>query len=71
MKNINPTQTTAWKKLEKHFNEVQQLQLKELFEKDPERASALGERGSRAVHEKFGIEAMAMRMVEVYQSLQR
>ncbi|PKD21435.1 glucose-6-phosphate isomerase [Salegentibacter salinarum] len=40
MKNINPTQTTAWKKLEKHFNEVQQLQLKELFEKDPERASA-------------------------------
>jgi len=40
MKNINPTQTTAWKKLEKHFNEVQQLQLKELFKKDPERASA-------------------------------
>jgi glucose-6-phosphate isomerase len=40
MKNINPTQTTAWKKLEKHFNEVEQLQLKELFEKDPERVSA-------------------------------
>ncbi|MBZ9728229.1 glucose-6-phosphate isomerase [Salegentibacter sp. JZCK2] len=40
MKNINPTQTSAWKKLEKHFNQVQQLQLKELFEKDPERASA-------------------------------
>ncbi len=40
MKNINPTQTIAWKKLEKHFKEVQQLQLKELFEKEPERASA-------------------------------
>ncbi len=39
MKNINPTQTTAWKKLEKHFSDVQQLQLKEQFEKDPERAS--------------------------------
>jgi glucose-6-phosphate isomerase len=39
MKNINPTQTTAWKKLEKHFSDVQQLQLKMQFEKDPERAS--------------------------------
>ncbi|SKB53227.1 glucose-6-phosphate isomerase [Salegentibacter holothuriorum] len=39
MKNINPTQTTAWKKLEKHFSDVQQLQLKEQFKKDPERAS--------------------------------
>ena len=39
MKNINPTQTTAWKKLEKHFSDAQQLQLKEQFEKDPERAS--------------------------------
>ncbi|MDX1426282.1 MAG: glucose-6-phosphate isomerase, partial [Salegentibacter mishustinae] len=39
MKNINPTQTTAWKKLEKHFSDVQQLQLKEQFEKDPERAA--------------------------------
>ncbi|UBZ08301.1 glucose-6-phosphate isomerase [Salegentibacter mishustinae] len=39
MKNINPTHTTAWKKLEKHFSDVQQLQLKEQFEKDPERAS--------------------------------
>ncbi|PRX44445.1 glucose-6-phosphate isomerase [Salegentibacter salegens] len=40
MKSINPTQTTAWKKLEKHFNEVQKLQLKDLFKKDSERASA-------------------------------
>ncbi|OEY73709.1 glucose-6-phosphate isomerase [Salegentibacter salarius] len=39
MKNINPTQTAAWKKLEKHFSDVQQLQLKEQFEKDPDRAS--------------------------------
>ena len=39
MKNINPTQTTAWKKLEKNFSDVQQLQLKEQFEKDSERAS--------------------------------
>ena len=38
MKNINPTQTTAWKKLEKHFSQVEQLQLKELFDKDPDRA---------------------------------
>ncbi|WP_037318704.1 glucose-6-phosphate isomerase [Salegentibacter sp. Hel_I_6] len=39
MKNINPTHTTAWKKLEKHFNEIQEQQLKEQFKKDPERAS--------------------------------
>ena len=39
MKNINPTQTEAWKKLEAHFRETKELQLKEQFEKDPERAS--------------------------------
>ncbi|MDR9458398.1 MAG: glucose-6-phosphate isomerase [Salegentibacter sp.] len=39
MKNINPTQTTAWKKLAEHYKEVKNLEMKELFEKDPGRAS--------------------------------
>ena len=39
MKNINPTQTKAWNKLEEHFDEVQQLQLKDMFKNDSERAS--------------------------------
>ncbi|SFN51818.1 glucose-6-phosphate isomerase [Salegentibacter flavus] len=39
MKNINPTQTTAWKKLAEHYKEVKNLEIKELFEKDPGRAS--------------------------------
>jgi len=39
MKSINPTQTSAWKQLREHFNETQNQQLKDLFEKDPERAS--------------------------------
>lgn len=39
MKNINPTQTTAWKKLAEHYKEVKNLEMKEMFEKDPERAN--------------------------------
>lgn len=38
MKDINPTQTQAWKKLEEHYKEVQNLQMKDLFAEDPERA---------------------------------
>ena len=41
MKNINPTQTEAWKKLTQHFNTAQDFRLKELFREDPERGSEL------------------------------
>ncbi|WP_064601703.1 glucose-6-phosphate isomerase [Photobacterium sp. J15] len=37
LKNINPTQTPAWKALTAHFEEAQDLQLSELFAKDSER----------------------------------
>jgi len=39
VKNINPTQTTAWKKLAEHYKEMKNLEMKELFEKDPDRSS--------------------------------
>ncbi|HEY9185004.1 MAG TPA: glucose-6-phosphate isomerase, partial [Salegentibacter sp.] len=39
MKNINPTQTTAWKKLTEHYKEVKDLEMKELFKEDSDRAS--------------------------------
>lgn len=38
MKNINPTQTRAWKQLQSHFNTVKEVHLKELF-KDSHRAA--------------------------------
>ena len=38
MKNINPTQTQAWKELEEHFKEVGQLHMRDLFREDPGRA---------------------------------
>lgn len=38
MKNINPTQTEAWKKLKKHFEAAKNFQLKELFQQDRGRA---------------------------------
>ncbi len=38
MKNINPTTTAAWKKLDAHFNENKNVQLKQLFE-DTNRAT--------------------------------
>lgn len=32
MKNINPTTTTAWKELQKHFNDIKDVHLRELFQ---------------------------------------
>ena len=37
MKNINPTQTQAWKALEAHFAANKERQLKDLFAADAER----------------------------------
>ncbi|AVR44964.1 glucose-6-phosphate isomerase [Christiangramia fulva] len=38
MQNINPTQTTAWKKLREHFKSNEAVQMRDLFKEDPERA---------------------------------
>lgn len=38
MKNVNPTTTQAWGKLEKHYNEAKDLELKSLFRNDNERS---------------------------------
>ena len=37
LKNINPTGTNAWKKLEAHSNSAKNYQLRQLFENDPDR----------------------------------
>ncbi|MDG4950527.1 glucose-6-phosphate isomerase [Weeksellaceae bacterium KMM 9724] len=37
MKNINPTQTEAWKKLQTHFGEIKQSHLRDLFEQNQNR----------------------------------
>ena len=41
MKNIDPTKTEAWKKLEKHFLKIRGLEMKNLFQEDPRRAEEL------------------------------
>lgn len=38
MQNINPTHTKAWKKLEEHFKENEKVHMRDLFQKDQERA---------------------------------
>ncbi len=38
MRNINPTHTNAWKKLQEHFESAKDLRMKDLFENDPQRA---------------------------------
>lgn len=38
MKNINPTTTSAWKQLEQHYKEVQGEHMKNMFDKDIDRA---------------------------------
>ena len=35
--NINPTTTTAWKKLDSHFEEMNSFSLKEAFKENPNR----------------------------------
>jgi len=35
---INPTKTEAWKALEKHFQQIESLEMQEIFIKDPSRA---------------------------------
>ncbi len=37
LKNTNPTRTDSWKKLNAHFETVKDIQMKDLFENDPER----------------------------------
>ncbi|RAW87260.1 glucose-6-phosphate isomerase [Photorhabdus laumondii] len=37
MKNINPSQTSAWKALEQHFAQIKDIHLSELFEQEPDR----------------------------------
>ncbi|MCA6219340.1 glucose-6-phosphate isomerase [Photorhabdus antumapuensis] len=37
MKNINPSQTSAWKALVQHFAQIKDIHLRELFEQDPNR----------------------------------
>ena len=37
MKNVNPTTTKAWEKLENHFKKTKDLELKSLFKKDEKR----------------------------------
>ncbi|WP_445373843.1 glucose-6-phosphate isomerase [Photorhabdus tasmaniensis] len=37
MKNINPSQTSAWKALEQHFAQIKSIHIRELFEQDKDR----------------------------------
>ena len=39
MKNINPTQTSAWQALQKHFDEMKEVTIAELFASDSDRFS--------------------------------
>lgn len=40
MKNINPSQTEAWKALQQHFEQMKNVHLRDLFEQDKERFKA-------------------------------
>jgi len=41
MKNINPTKAKAWEKLNRHFQEIKDLEMKQLFAENPARANEL------------------------------
>ena len=37
LKNINPSKTKSWKKLQSHFNEIKNVEMKSLFQNDKNR----------------------------------
>ncbi|VFS13064.1 glucose-6-phosphate isomerase [Citrobacter koseri] len=37
MKNINPTQTSAWQALQKHYDDMKDVTIADLFAKDSDR----------------------------------
>ena len=39
LKNINPTKTKAWSKLEEHFKDVKDVHMKDWFNEDEQRAN--------------------------------
>lgn len=41
LKKINPTTTQSWDKLQQHFEQIKDFQMKQLFEQDSERANKL------------------------------
>jgi glucose-6-phosphate isomerase len=41
LSSVNPTQTQAWQKLAQHFNSMQSVSMKTLFEQDPARAEKM------------------------------
>jgi glucose-6-phosphate isomerase len=41
MRNINPTSTTSWNKLKRHFEEIKDVNLRDAFEDDADRAEKL------------------------------
>ena len=46
MKNINPTQTAAWQALQKHFDEMKDVTIADLFAKDGDRFSKFSARST-------------------------
>lgn len=37
LKKINPTETTAWKRLKNHYEDIKGIHMRDLFQRDPER----------------------------------
>ncbi len=46
MKNINPTQTSAWQALQKHFDEMKDVTISELFAQDSDRFLSFPQRST-------------------------
>ncbi len=44
LKKIDPTKTSAWQKLKKHFREIEGLHMRDLFVKEPNRGERLSVR---------------------------
>ena len=65
MKNINPTKAKAWEKLNRHFQEIKDLEMKQLFAENPARANEL------TLHwEDFYLDLSKNRITETTQKIQ-
>ena len=74
LKNINPTQTQAWKALTAHFESAQDMDMKELFAQDAKRFESFSTRfGSDILvdYSKNLIDAETMQHFLVYRMEQK
>ncbi len=69
MKNINPSQTEAWKALQQHFEQMKHVHLRDLFEQDKERFTTFSATFDQQILVDYSKNRMTAETLDQLQSL--